>query len=412
MRILFVAFGSSSHTARWISQLRGENWDLHLFPVDEYYLYPDLRDVTVHQLFRYASSQRIDTTVRQATLWWPFQRGRMRIRNALRRLPGNPISDPARLARLIRSLKPDIVHSMDMRGAILTLAGYEKLNGSFPQWIHTSWGSDLFYFGRQEGYEAGIRGALATCGFLMADCQRELDLAPEFGFNREVLGVFPGAGGFHIEEMCQFRQVGPVSSRRVIMLKGRQGHLGGRALVALQALHMCADALGKYEIVIYMPQGDSIVPYAAEYISLVTGLRIRVMPEHSPYEEILRLMGSARIAISVGMTDGTPHSMLEAMVMGAFPIQSNTADTRGWVEDSRNALLVPPEDAEAIAAAIRKAVSDDAMVDEADEINAQRTRDRIDISVIKPRVIETYKAIAAQRPSALKSALEAREVFQ
>jgi hypothetical protein len=394
LRILFVAFGSSPHTARWISQLSGENWDIHLFPVDEYYLYPDLRDVTVHKLFRYDTSQRIDPSVRQATLRWPFQRGRMRIHKLSQRLPGDPLSEPARLARLIRRLKPDIVHSMDIRGAILTVAAYDKLHGSFPQWVHSSWGSDLFYFGRQEEFEGRIRAALAACDFLMADCQRELDLAPEFGFKRKVLGVFPGAGGFHIEQMRPFRQPGPVSTRRVIALKARQNHLGGRALVALHALHLCADVLGEYEIVLYMPQGDTIVSYAAEYIAFATGLRIRVLEEHRPYEEILTLLGNARIAISVGMTDGTPHSMLEAMVMGAIPIQSNTADTRGWIEDGKNGLLVSPEDVNAIVAAIRRAVSDDAMVDQAAAINRQLTKERIDINVVKPKVIEIYKQIA------------------
>lgn len=397
MRILFVAFGSSSHTARWISQLSGEKWDLHLFPVDEYYLYPGLRDVTVHTLFP-VNSKELAPSVRQSNLRWPFQRGRLRLGRVLQRLPGEPMSAPARLARLIRKLKPDIVHSMEMQhGAYLTLAARERLNGSFPPWMYSSWGSDVYYFGKQPEHEGRIRSVLSACDYLMGDSQRDLDLAREFGFKGQTIGVFPGAGGFEIDKMQEFRQPGPVSARRIIAVKGRQDHLGGRALVALQAIHMCAEALGDYEIVVYMPQGDSIVTHAAQYISFVTGLNIRVLPEHRPYEEILTMMGSARIAIGIGMTDGTPHSMLEAMVMGAFPIQSNTADTRGVIEDGENGLLVPPEDAGAIAEAIRRAVSDDNLVDQAGEINTKLTRERIDERVIKPRVIAAYQMVAANQ---------------
>lgn len=108
-------------------------------------------------------------------------------------------------------------------------------------------------------------------------------------------------------------------------------------------------------------------------------------------------MGGARIAISVGMMDGTPLSMLEAMVMGAFPIQSNTADTEGWIEDGKNGLLVAPEDANAIAVAIREATLNDQMVDQAAEINAQITKERIDIGIVKPKVIEIYKEIAERK---------------
>src|SRR6266571_4717138 len=396
LRILFVAFGSSPHTARWISQLNGQNWDIHLFPVDEYYLYPGLRDVTVHMLFRH-DSPWIDSSVRQSTLWWPFQRGRTRIRKSLQGLRGDPMSASARLARLIRRLKPDIVHSLEMQhGAYLALASREILNGIFPPWIYSSWGSDIYYYGKQPEHERRIRSVLTACDYLICDAQRDVDLAREFGFKGEVLGVFPGAGGLDIDYMQQFRQERPLSARRVIALKGRQSHLGGQALVALKALQMCADALGEYEIVIYMPQGDSIVSSAARYIAFATGVRFRIMSENSPYEEIVKLMGSARLALSIGMTDGTPLSMLEAMVMGAFPIQSNTADTRGWIEDGKNGLLVPPEDAEAIAAAIRKAVSDDRMVDEADLMNEKLTRERLDRSVVTPRVIEMYKRVAAR----------------
>jgi glycosyltransferase involved in cell wall biosynthesis len=397
LKILFVAFGSSPHTARWINQLSGENWDLHLFPVDEYYLYPGLRDVTVHTLFP-IDSKELDASVRQANFWWPFRRGRRRMGAALQRLPGEPMSAPARLARLIRSLKPDIVHSLEMQhGAYLTLAGRERLNGSFPPWMYSSWGSDIYYFGKQPEHEARIRSVLSACDYLMGDSQRDLNLAAEFGFKGETLGVYPSAGGFEIDQMRKFRKPGPVSARKIIALKGRQELLGGRALVALQAVHLCADVLGEYEIVIYMPQGDSIVTYAAQYISFVTGLNIRVLPEHRPHEEILTMMGNARIAIGLGVTDGTPPAMLEAMVMGAFPIQSDSAATEGYIEDGINGLLVPAEDADVIAAAIRKAVSDDEMVNQAGEKNAQLTRERLDESVIKPRVIAAYQMVAANQ---------------
>lgn len=392
-----MTYGSSIHTARWLSQLKDQTWDLHLFPVDEWYLHRDLRDVTVHYLLKNEGTH-IDSSVRQKHFPWPFKRGKERLRKVLNKLPGDRGSNAHRLAQVIRSLKPDIIHSMDIEGGALTSAARQNFAGAFPPWIHSSWGSDLFYFGRDPQHAARVRAVFESCNYLMADCQRELELAPDFGFKGEILGVFSAAGGFHIEEMRQYRSQNPPSSRHLIMLKGRQGLLGGRALYALKALQMCADDLKDYEVVIYLPQGESIAS-AADYISFTTGLRFRTMPEHTPHTEMLKLMGNARMAIAVGMTDGTPHAMLEAMVMGALPIQSNTADTRGWIEDGRNGLLVSPEDAESIAAAIRKAVTDDCMADEADRINERLTRERIDSKVVAPRVIEAYERIAAQSRS-------------
>src|SRR6267142_5347293 len=117
MRVLVVAFGSSVHTARWVSQFEGCKWDIHLFPVDHFYLHPDLRNITVHGIFR-NKSNHIHQSVKQSTLWWPFDRGRRRLLNALQRLNTTWKNDGTRLARIIRELRPDIIHSMDIAGGI------------------------------------------------------------------------------------------------------------------------------------------------------------------------------------------------------------------------------------------------------------------------------------------------------
>jgi glycosyltransferase involved in cell wall biosynthesis len=57
-------------------------------------------------------------------------------------------------------------------------------------------------------------------------------------------------------------------------------------------------------------------------------------------------------------------------------------------------LIVPPEDPEPVAAAIRRALSDDALVNRAAELNARVARERLDELVIRPQVIVMYKKIA------------------
>jgi len=283
-------------------------------------------------------------------------------------------------------------------GGYLALESRERLMGRpFPPWVHSSWGSDIFYFGQLPEHEGRVREVLAACDYYITDCHRDTRLARQFGFMGDVLGVFPVAGGYDLERMRRFRQPAPVSSRKVIALKGYHDDnvngFGGRALIALQALHDCADSLAGHEVMIY--SADPSVQIAADHISRITGLRLTVLP-HAPHIEIVRLMGRSRIAIGVGVTDGTPNAMLEAMAMGAFPIQSDTISTAEWITDGENGLLIPPEDSQAIANAIRRALSDDALVDRAAKINAQITAERIDRSVTQPQVIAMYEKVAAQ----------------
>ncbi len=57
-------------------------------------------------------------------------------------------------------------------------------------------------------------------------------------------------------------------------------------------------------------------------------------------------------------------------------------------------MLVHPEDPEAVAAALRRAVTDDELVDRAAEINARIAAEHFDGSVAKQRVVEMYQRIA------------------
>jgi len=273
----------------------------------------------------------------------------------------------------------------------LTMDVRRRYEGQFPPWIYSSWGSDLYFFGRYPKHQAKIREVLASCDYYVADCQRDVELAARYGFRGESLGVFPSVGGFDISGMRRWLQPGPVSARRLIALKGYIGW-AGRANVALQALQLCAEALKGYTVALYLASSE--VKKMARHVASVTEAPFTILPP-SPNQEIIRLMGSSRIAIGVSVTDGTPISMLETMAMGAFPIQSNTISTAEWITNGENGMLVPPEDPQAIAAAIKRALSDDSLVDRAAEINLRLTSERIDRSVIQPQVIAMYEKIAA-----------------
>jgi len=393
LRILLVAMAESVHTARWLSQVRDEGWDVHLFPVAELPLHVDLRDVTVHGSVR-RSRPDLAASVRQRGVRWPLPRGSVRLARALERVPR--MDPPARLARVISSLRPDVVHSLEMQhAAYLTLDARRLLGGErFPPWVYSCWGSDIFFFGRQERHRERIEAVLAACDYLITDCERDRDLAAELGFDGTFLGVFPGPGGFDIKRMTRLRSPARVSARRVIALKGNHDERWvGRALVALEALHRIAAELADYEIVIYSAEPN--VRHAAEYVGRITGVTFTVLPYSVP-DEIVTLMGRARIAVAVNVSDGTPNSMLEAMIMGALPIQSDTISTREWITDGENGLLVAPEDPDEIEQALRRALADDALVERAARRNEELTAARIAYPVLAPRVVELYRRVARE----------------
>jgi glycosyltransferase involved in cell wall biosynthesis len=114
------------------------------------------------------------------------------------------------------------------------------------------------------------------------------------------------------------------------------------------------------------------------------------------HDDLLEKTCSARISITNNLSDGVPNTMLEAMALGAFPIQSNTAITEGWIEDGKNGLLTNPRDINQIAEAISKALTDDRLVDDAAVLNGRLVREKLNFNTIKTQIEDLYKTASGK----------------
>lgn len=392
LRILFVAIAQSIHTARFVSQIADQGWDLHLFPSMDFGMaHSQLRNITVHHSL-YGKQGNCGPGVRFRGVPVGFHRVAWFGRGLLK--AGWPMYRLVQLEWLVRCLQPDIIHSMEIRHAgYLTLEARERLGDRFPTWLVTNWGSDIHLFGRLREHAGRIKAVLSACDDYSCECRRDVQLAMEMGLEGEVLPTLPNTGGFDLARVAQFRQPGATSARRLVLLKGYQGW-AGRGLVGLRALALCASELRGYRVAFYSAEGED-VEIAAELVSCATGLPVEVIPPCS-HDDMLRLHGRARIYIGLSISDGISASLLEAMVMGAFPIQSCTSCADEWIVDGETGFIVPPEDPQQVAKAIRHAVADDDLVDRAARRNAQVAAERLGSSLIQPQVIAMYEKMAAR----------------
>ncbi|WP_224983483.1 glycosyltransferase [Geomonas agri] len=390
MKLLLIALPDSVHTARWISQLSDLGWEIHLFPSKDLGLiHPQMAGVKAYVPLY--GKRRCSRTVRICGLPVFNDFLSKGISSAVSKMAGYRQFQLNRLLRVIRKVKPDLIHCLELQQAgYLALEAKKLYSGTFPPLIVTNWGSDIYLFGRLPGHESRIRELLAASDYYSCECRRDVCLAKAYGFNGTVLPVFPNAGGFDMEQVQRLRQRGPVSDRRLIMLKGYQ-HWAGRALVGLRALERCADVLGEYEVAVYGASADVVL--AAELFSKSTGIATKIIPLNSPHEEILRHHGLARVSIGLSISDGISTSLLEALVMGAFPIQSWTACADEWIEDGVTGLMVPPEDPDVIEKAIRRALADDAMVENAAQRNYELAQNSLAHSILKQKAVELYQTV-------------------
>jgi glycosyltransferase involved in cell wall biosynthesis len=390
MRILFVAMSGSIHTVRWVRQLKDQGWDLYLFPAyDDRGVHDDLKDVEVCIPF-------------VSILRWFEKKGLGKYSRFLytkianQKTKRSPDYYAQRLSRYIDTIKPDLIHSLETQGAGYLVAKVKcefSKDRRFPVWWHTNWGSDIFLFGRMPFHQPLIRLVLENCDYYSCECSRDIELASQFGFKGITLPVYPNTGGFDPDMIDAFRAKSDVASlRKVIMLKGYQGW-AGRALVGIRALERCSDIISGYTIVIYSNPDGVDVAIASTLMSQNTGASIKILPENTPHQEIMRYHSLARISIGLSIGDAISTSLLEAMAMGSFPIQSCTACASEWFEDGVSGLIVTPEDPEDVEKAIRKALLDDDLVNSAANINYDKIVREANFEQLKIKTIDSYKQI-------------------
>ncbi len=443
---------ASPHAARWIASLDGDaSYDVHVFGVKEEPPHAALRGVTLHlperpppppppgapppapplrRAVRFAGLL-FDQPRRAASIaarklrvpepWpaatpappspgLPFTLRRFVPEPALlpedgyafgARVPLGPegwsapaLHAPRVLARVIEELKPDLVHALEFQHAgYLALAARDLLGAdNFPPLLATNWGSDIYLYGRDPLHAPEIRRLLAAARLYSCECHRDVALAREFGFAGHVLPVLPNSGGMDLAAIAHLRNPQPPSARRRILVKGYE-HFAGRAMRALDALERLAPRLARFEVALFLATAEPRARAAA--LAASGALDIRVL-DWMAHEDMLAEFARARAYVGVSLSDAISTSVLEAMAMGAFPIQTNTSCCTEWFEDGAGGIAIPPDDPAALDAAILRAVSDDALVDRAAVLNRRVVEERLDQRVVRPKVLGFYaEAFAA-----------------
>ncbi len=386
MRILFVSISESIHTVRWLEYLQDQGWELHLFPShDNGLVHEKLKNITVyHSIYSEKAETNTNVKIKGIRLIHPSLAGFCR--RWLHRLFPNFRKN--QLRKVIQQINPDIIHSMETQSAgYLVNDVYNQIGGFNAKWFHSIWGSDLFLFHKFKNHIDQIKSVLKKCDQFFCDSDRDEKLARELGFQKKIVRFPHIAGAINkstLEKMTE--KVSKPSERKQIVLKGYQSW-AGRALVGLRGIERCAEVLKDWEIVVYACPPD--VKLAAEVFQFNTGIKVTTLPPGSN-NDILEIFSKSRIFIGLSISDGVPTSMLEAMSMGAFPIQSNTGCTEAFIKNQENGILVHPEEPSEVESAIRFILKNNELVDAVQLKNRELIQKAFNLEKVRKLVIDAY----------------------
>ncbi len=396
LRILVAGTAASVHTGRFVLLLQEIGYDVRVFNCSMDYAEDEhIRNTHLYVSHRRASANsnvlqkwpqpllteltcyawrlwgRVDSSKQQTFMTWSAHDDRLAASS---------------LEKIVRDWLPDLVISLKMQNDGYAVAKVREIIGDgFPRWLHFNWGTDIAYFGldpiERPKHIDRIRAVLEKCDFHIADCDRDVRLAREFGLKGESLGSCIATGGFESDQLSEIRGRHP-GPRRNIVVKGRHWPPVGVGMNIVQALAGLTHELGGWRVKFMMCTPD--VEQAVKALA-ADGAPFEVLPR-LPYDELLAEFAQARFTISATNVDGTPLFLAETIALGSVPVHSDLDSVREWVRDGENGLLFAASDIEGLKQKIRVALRDDAFVETASRKNLNIATERMNRQIIRDHV--------------------------
>ena len=368
------------HSARWINQLKDSEHEVFVFDCLNKKIHHDLRWTNFTENW---SKRKVSYLKGE----YFFEKNLPKVYDYIE--PFLKVTASEKLYEIINEVKPDLVHSLEMQSETYPLLKVRKKT-TF-NWAYFSWGSDLYLYQNNKKHHYKLKNVLKNVKYLFTDNRRDINLAKNLGFTGFKMPVFPGGGGYYIEEYQKFSL--PVKERKLILIKG-YNHWAGQALSVLNALEIIIEDIRSFDIYVYSAH-KSVVEKIKEINN-----KFKINIEYSSrycqisHKQLLEKFGRAKIAIGNNISDGIPNTLLEAIICGAFPIQSNPGGvTEEYIKNGENGFLIEnPENSNEIAQKIKLALNNDVLLGKAFNIN-KIISEKLEYSKIKKEVLEAYKKI-------------------
>ena len=330
----------SIHLARWLSQFENEKIDFVLFPSKKFkYVNYDLLKLMTSQKianYRFAKPYFVFKYIGFIDFFLVsiFKLVRLNLRLIF-------------LKRITHKNVFNYIHAIELQGAAYLYDLLPEQIQDRTSLIVTNYGSDIQYFQDIPEHLEKIRSVLSKADFYSAECQRDYESALKLGFKGKFLPCIPNAGGFK-NEIFELNLV-PSNERNLIMAKCYGGTFGLGELI-IDALERFLRNNTDVKIVMHSVTDDLLNKSKDLRVAFPNQVVIYTVREKIPRHKILDYLSKSRIYIGASRSDGVSTSFLEALCLGAFPIQTDTSCASEWIELGFFGSIIRPDTSEIFTA--------------------------------------------------------------
>lgn len=310
-----------------------------------------------------------------------------------------PLTLPAygrRLARMLRNLRPDVVHAMRIPFEGM-LAAYTPTE--FPLAV-SIWGNDLTLHALGSGRMGDLtRKVLTRANGLAADTRRDIRLGRLWGFRDDAPAlVIPGSGGIDLAdiERIRYNRIDPLTDflpAGMPLVVNPRGFRPGsvRNDVFFDAIPLVLQHNARVAFVCPAMAGQPEAVQAMQRINAKN--RLFLLP-HLPQAHLWDLFVRSAVMVSISQHDGTPNSLLEALACDCFPVVGDIESIREWITPGVNGLVVEPGNPQQAAEAILTALEKGDLRKQAAVINRELIRTRAEVGVVREKIQNFYQQLA------------------
>jgi glycosyltransferase involved in cell wall biosynthesis len=397
MKILIIADGRSATTRSWIKGLVPYQDEVHLITTYPCQMMEGIKRLIFLPLAfsqvgrKQAASERQESISNTEKSMVGKTISRFRKAFLAARYTLGPLSlsfTSRRYKEIIESIKPDLIHALRIPFEGM-LAAYTPPNVPL---IISTWGNDFTLHAEKSLFmKNATRKAVRRADGFMADCQRDIRLAHEWGLRENIPTMFaPGSGGLDLElirrkmnskierehAVINPRGIRPVYVRNDLFFESLPTILKEYPnLPVYNAAMLGEHDAENWKRTFNLPESVQLLP---------------AMPQEQLWDYSLR----SRVVVSAAIHDGTPNSVLESMALGCIPVVGNIESLREWIVDGENGLLVDPNSYSSIASGILRALRDDDLFSRAQQINSRLIQEKADRAKVMPEVHAFYVKIA------------------
>ena len=347
MKILFLADGSSEHTNNWIQYFANAGHQIGLISMKEF-PFKLVDNLTIY-------------TIPSAIL----------SKETIFSYLANIIMNPFRVKKIIREFNPDIIHAH-----YLTDYGLLGYFVHFPLFVVTVWGSDIFVSPKTSFFDKIMaKKILNSAKLITCDSQTAKNECLKYCEHPEKIKVIQW--GLNLAVFPSRKQKGN-NCAEITVLSTRNFNPNYNIDTIIEAIPFVIEKYPKIRVILKNYGGKKILDLKHLAHSLMVIEYIEFIDKILEYNDLLDLINSADIFISVPTSDSSSIDLQEAMACGLAVIVSDISANHEWIIDGWNGFIVPLRNPEKLALAIIQLIENPDLMLLFGRRNLQIIKDRAD----------------------------------